>query len=117
MSIAKEREAEYSNSLAEANESLAKIVEQLKQNQLELAKFEGERCELIHSSINQFVVFEKFAEMNNKYDVKNFSELLETFNLKEEMKLINDNVSQEIEANRVELNQTIFDPLIDPDER
>ena len=31
--------------------------------------------------------------MNNKYDVKHFSELIETFNLKEEMKLINDNVS------------------------
>ena len=72
---------------------------------------------MVHSSINQFVVFEKFAEMNNKYDVKHFSELIDTFNLAEEMKLINDDVNQEIQANRIELNQTVFDPLIDPNER
>ena len=39
----------------------------------------------MHSSINQFVVFEKFAEMNNKYDVGNFAKLLEEFELTHEM--------------------------------
>ena len=101
MNIAKDRETEYSESLAQANESLANIVEDLKQNQLGLAKFEAERCEQIHSSINQFVVFEKFAEMNNKYDVKHFSDLIDTFDVAKEMKLINDLVTKDIVDNRV----------------
>ena len=46
--------------------------------------FEIARCEQIHSSINQFVVFEKFAEMNNKYDVNNFSKLIDDFSLETE---------------------------------
>ena len=45
MNIAKERETDYRNSLAVANEALANIVEDLKQNQLALARFEAERCE------------------------------------------------------------------------
>ena len=48
------------------------------------------RCEQIHSSINQLVVFEKFAEMNNKYDVTNFSKCLEEFNIEKELKTISD---------------------------
>ena len=54
----------------------------------ELEKWEEERCEAIHSSINQFVVFEKFVEMNNKYDVKNFAETLENFKVEDELKAI-----------------------------
>ena len=46
----------------------------------DLQGLEEVRCEYVHSAINQFVVFEKFAEMNNKYDVKNFSDLIDTFN-------------------------------------
>lgn len=42
-----------------------------------LKQFEHDRAQQCHSSINQFVVFEKYAEMNNKYDVKNFSDLIE----------------------------------------
>jgi hypothetical protein len=45
-----------------------------------LKLFESQRCEGIHSAINKFVVYEKFAEMNNKYDVNNFSKILEEYN-------------------------------------
>jgi hypothetical protein len=42
-----------------------------------LRNLEEPRCEAIHSVINQFVVFEQSAEMNNKYDLGNFAKLLE----------------------------------------
>lgn len=48
----------------------------------------------MHSSINQFVVFEKFAEMNNKYDVNNFSKLIDTFDLEKEAKLHQDDIDE-----------------------
>ena len=66
-----------------------------------MVKFEEERCEQVHSSINQFVVFEKFAEMNNKYDVKNFSDLIDQFKVEDEMKVI----KKEIEDNKMELDR------------
>mgnify|MGYP006130265101 CR=1 FL=1 len=50
-----------------------------------IGEFEDGRCEQIHASINQFVVFEKFAEMNNKYDVNNFSKLIDTFSKQNEI--------------------------------
>lgn len=49
---------------------------------------EKERCEEVHSSINKFVVYEKFSEMNNKYDVGNFSKLIEEYNNNDELKTI-----------------------------
>ena len=39
----------------------------------ELLEIERERCESVHGSINKFIVYEKFSEMNNKYDVANIS--------------------------------------------
>lgn len=45
-----------------------------------MKNFESERCEAIHSAINKFVVYEMSAEMNNKYDIGNFSKLLEEYN-------------------------------------
>ena len=51
----------------------------------ELKGMEHPRMELIHSSINQFVVFERSAEMNNKYDVSRFSHLLETYKPEQEI--------------------------------
>lgn len=48
----------------------------------------------MHSSINQFVVFEKFAEMNNKYDVKNFSDLIEKFKVEDEMDVIKKDIQE-----------------------
>jgi len=41
-------------------------------------------------------VFEKFAEMNNKYDVKNFSELIDNFNLEKECETINEQIKRQI---------------------
>ena len=41
-------------------------------------------------------MFEKFAEMNNKYDVKNFSDLIDNFKVEDEMKLINDFIRDEM---------------------
>lgn len=40
------------------------------------------------------MVFEKFAEMNNKYDVKNFSEMIDKFELQEELKTVCDEISR-----------------------
>ena len=45
---------------------------------------------MIHSCVNQFVVFEKFSEMNNKYDVKNFADLLDSFSVENEMKVFDE---------------------------
>jgi hypothetical protein len=45
----------------------------------DLRDLEEPRCETVHSVINQFVVFEQSAEMNNKYDLGNFAKLLESF--------------------------------------
>ena len=47
------------------------------------------RIEALHSAINKFVVYEKFSEMNNKYDINNFSKLLEDFNPKDEIDIMN----------------------------
>jgi hypothetical protein len=44
-----------------------------------LRDLEEPRCEAVHSVINQFVVFEQSAEMNNKYDLGNFAKILESF--------------------------------------
>jgi hypothetical protein len=59
------------------------------------------------------VVFEKFAEMNNKYDVKNFSDLIDKFKVEDEMKTITEIVKAETESSRVETYASIFDPIID----
>lgn len=50
-----------------------------------MSSFEHERCEAVHSAINKFVVYEKFAEMNNKYDVNNFSKALEEYKTEDEI--------------------------------
>ena len=41
--------------------------------------------------------------MNNKYDVKHFSDLIDTFTLADELKIINDLVTKDIVDNRVPL--------------
>jgi hypothetical protein len=80
-----------------------------------LIKFEEVRCELVHSSVNQFVVFEKFAEMNNKYDVKNFSDLIDQFKIEDEMKVIKDFIDDEAKNLRSNPVGCLFDPLIEKD--
>ena len=49
---------------------------------------EGNRCQAIHEAINKFVVYEKFAEMTHKYDVSNFSKLLDDYNTADELRAI-----------------------------
>ena len=68
------------------------FISKIKEFQKKFTEFEESRCEQIHSSINQFVVFEKFAEMNNKYDVKNFSDLIDKYKTEEEVKVIDDHI-------------------------
>ena len=53
-----------------------------------LRNLEFPRCCQIHSSINQFVVFEMAAEMNNKYDLSNFAKILQDFTPQQEMKTV-----------------------------
>lgn len=53
--------------------------------------------------------------MNNKYDVKNFSDLIEQFKVDDEMRVIDDTIKQEIINGRYEQRQTIFDPYIPED--
>jgi hypothetical protein len=56
------------------------------------------------------VVFEKFAEMNNKYDVKNFSDLIDQFKVDDEMLVLNEELKARKET--PDRNFTIFDPFI-----
>ena len=53
-----------------------------------IRNLESSRCSQIHSSINQFVVFEMAAEMNNKYDLGNFAKILQDFTPQQEMKTV-----------------------------
>ena len=55
--------------------------------------------------------------MNNKYDVKNFSDLIDQFKVEDEMKVIQDAIKQQTLSRQIETNQTIFDPLIDTEDR
>ena len=48
--------------------------------------------------MNSFVVFEMSAEMNNKYDVGNFSKLLEEFSVEGEIEGIEKHLFGEKEA-------------------
>jgi hypothetical protein len=41
--------------------------------------------------------------MNNKYDVKHFSDLIDTFTVSKEMEIINELVTKDIVDNRVPL--------------
>ena len=50
--------------------------------------YEKPRLELIHATINQFVVFEMAAEMNNKYDINNFAKFLESFDSAKELEKV-----------------------------
>lgn len=62
----------------------------------ELLEIEAERCEGVHSCVNKFVVYEKFSEMNNKYDVNNFSKIIDEYNNREEVQTIIDHLQIKI---------------------
>ena len=65
-------------------------------------------------------MFEKFAEMNNKYDVKNFSDLIDQFKIEDEMKIINDYLKEDklnSTTTQTPLPGCLFDPKIDNTDR
>jgi len=51
--------------------------------------------------------------MNNKYDVKNFSDLIDNFSIKTEIETIENHILQKVNDENVKPRQTIFDPIID----
>ena len=113
--LVKHNSERYKEMLPKANEELAAKIEEFRTLQEQLRAFESQRCEQIHSSIGQFIVFEKYAEMNNKYDVKNFSNLIDSFNLEREVEVIADELQKRTKARRVNVRQTLFDPVIEQD--
>jgi len=82
---AREKESQYKEVVDNANSFLIEFRLKIGELVKQLEDFELERCEGIHSAINKFVVYEKFSEMNNKYDVNNFSKILEEFNNENEL--------------------------------
>lgn len=72
-----QKENIYKHWMELGNKGLQELSRKLKNTEDAIRKFEEDRANQCHSSINQFVVFEKYAEMNNKYDVKNFSDIIE----------------------------------------
>ena len=70
-------EVTYKQTVDEANNYVQKFRKTMLRKCRLLRNLEFSRCAQIHSSINQFVVFEMAAEMNNKYDLGNFAKVLE----------------------------------------
>ncbi|CDW78919.1 UNKNOWN [Stylonychia lemnae] len=85
---AKEKESQYKEVIDNANSYLLEFRTKIESLCEQLKQFESERCENVHSAINKFVVYEMSAEMNNKYDVNNFSKLLEEYKNEEELMCI-----------------------------
>ena len=81
-------EVAYKQTVDEANNYVQTFRHQMLKQCRSLRNLEFSRCEQIHSSINQFVVFEMAAEMNNKYDLGNFAKILEDFTPYQEMKTL-----------------------------
>ena len=79
INVANQKKSTYDKILPQANKDLTKFVLIIEKYKNQLMEFENARCEQVHSSVNQLVVFEKFAEMNNKYDVQNFAKLIDEF--------------------------------------
>ena len=47
------------------------------------------------------MVYEKFSEMNNKYDVKYFSELIDQFDIQKELKSVCEDIENKLQAAKV----------------
>ena len=84
----KSTESNYKQIIDESNNFIAKFRRTMLKKCRRLRDLEFPRCDQIHSSINQFVVYEMSAEMNNKYDLGNFARLLESFTPQQEMKTL-----------------------------
>lgn len=98
---ANQKELVYKNHLEAGTQGLEELTQKIKSTEEMVLQFEEQRCRQCHSSINQFVVFEKYAEMNNKYDVKNFSEIIEQFDLEAELKTIAEDIESKIQEAKV----------------
>lgn len=81
----REKESKYKESVDNSNSHLVDFRARIEELVNSMEEFEKERCEAVHSAINKFVVYEKFSEMNNKYDVNNFSKILEEYNNEDEL--------------------------------
>lgn len=92
LKVAKERESQYKEIVDNANSFLLEFRGQIEFLCQQLKNFELERCEAVHSAINKFVVYEMSAEMNNKYDIGNFSKLLDEYKEENEMDAIERNL-------------------------
>ena len=72
----KDNEVEYKETVDTANNFVQKFRRVILKYCRACRDLEIDRSNAIHSSINQFVVFEMSAEMNNKYDTANFAKVL-----------------------------------------
>ena len=70
-------ETTYKQAVDQANTFLVGFRRTMTELCKRIYDLEALRMEQIHASINQFVVYETSAEMNNKYDIGNFAKLLE----------------------------------------
>lgn len=113
----KQKGQTYRDLLPDFNIRLTEFYEKFQEQKEKLVNVEAERCEQVHSAIGQFVVFEKNAEMTNKYDIKNFADIIDKFNVEDEIKLILENVDYAMEVGRLPLKQTVFDPVIKMEEK
>ena len=52
----------------------------------------------MHASINKFVVYEKFAEQSNKYDVGNFAKIIDEFDIGQEIEAVRSTVGVKVVA-------------------
>lgn len=94
--LALQSERTYKTVVENANTFITKFRAKITSMCDNLICFEKPRTELLHNSINSFVVFEMSAEMNNKYDVGNFAKLLETFNPDTEVTLVSTYLKKEM---------------------
>ena len=93
--VSKKFEQDYKDFIASANDRIKDYQIKLSQVKDKLISMENERCQNIHEAVGGFVVFEKNAEMNNKYDVGNFAKLLETFDAEKEDQLVQKYLNEE----------------------
>jgi len=84
----KKTETKYKETVDQANTFLVRFRKKISELCEKIKEMEEPRIEQIHSSINSLVVYEMSAEMNNKYDVGKFAKILEDFNLKTELGLV-----------------------------
>lgn len=96
----KDCELEYKETVDTANNFMIKFRKKMLRLCRQIRDLEIERCLQIHSSINQFVVYEMSAEMNNKYDVQNFAKLLEEFSPQQEMRTVDKHLYGVVQAQR-----------------